>query len=234
MALKDCNTCGRRYRAKSNRQRYCGTCGRRGGRAECEICGKSFQLVANTSGRLCSRRCWSRSRELARTVDCVTCGKPFVRPSGSKQRACSAECADPLRRLERPNCERCGKPCERRKQRFCSRSCVMRAAAAGRPRRAVGDRAPAGSGYIKLKTASGWQLEHRHLMAQAIGRKLERHERVHHRNGNRADNRIRPGHEHGKCPPECCNLELWRVKAKDPPGVRARDYHCPGCRCHEH
>lgn len=55
-------------------------------------------------------------------------------------------------------------------------------------------------------------------MEQQLGRFLEPHERVHHRNGNRADNR-------GE------NLELWKVKTKDPPGVRASDYHCPGCRC---
>lgn len=77
-------------------------------------------------------------------------------------------------------------------------------------------------------------LAHRWVMEQSLGRYLEAHERVHHKNGNRSDNRLTPGHELGGCPPECCNLELWKVKGKDPPGVRARDYHCPGCRCHEH
>jgi hypothetical protein len=55
-------------------------------------------------------------------------------------------------------------------------------------------------------------------MEQTLGRRLDRHERVHHKNGNRGDNR-----------PE--NLELWKVKTKDPAGVRASDYHCAGCRC---
>ena len=53
-------------------------------------------------------------------------------------------------------------------------------------------------------------------MEKKLGRYLERHERVHHMNGNRADNR-----------PE--NSELWKVK--DPAGVRAIDYHCAGCTC---
>lgn len=66
--------------------------------------------------------------------------------------------------------------------------------------------------------ADGTVAEHRLIMERLLGRFLERHERVHHRNGDRADNRP-------------TNLELWKVGAKDPAGVRAEDYHCPGCRC---
>lgn len=69
---------------------------------------------------------------------------------------------------------------------------------------------------MQIKTADGWQLEHRYVMEQKLGRALEPQERVHHMNGLRDDNREE-------------NLELWKVK--DPPGVRASDYHCPGCRC---
>lgn len=67
----------------------------------------------------------------------------------------------------------------------------------------------------------GTIAEHRLVMERALGRFLEKHERVHHRNGDRADNR-----------PE--NLELWKVRKKDPQGVRASDYHCAGCRCFDH
>lgn len=57
-------------------------------------------------------------------------------------------------------------------------------------------------------TKQGTVLEHRLVMEQIIGRYLERFENVHHKNGDRKDNR-----------PE--NLELWSVK--QPSGQRAED-----------
>jgi hypothetical protein len=65
---------------------------------------------------------------------------------------------------------------------------------------------------------SGWMWEHRYVMQQKLGRPLGKSENVHHINGKRDDNRAE-------------NLELW--KRSQPVGVRAADYHCAGCRCHE-
>jgi hypothetical protein len=64
-------------------------------------------------------------------------------------------------------------------------------------------------GYRRIRLGpNNWILEHRHVMEQGLGRKLLRTEQVHHKNGNRVDNRIE-------------NLELW-TKAQ-PTGQRVSD-----------
>lgn len=71
------------------------------------------------------------------------------------------------------------------------------------------------SGYVwrydptdKQATANGFVYQHRFVMSEMIGRALFANETVHHKNGNRADNR-----------PE--NLELWAKS--QPAGQRVKD-----------
>jgi HNH endonuclease len=45
-------------------------------------------------------------------------------------------------------------------------------------------------GYIFEKTANGWVQQHRLVMQQAINRPLLLAESVHHKNGNKLDNRL--------------------------------------------
>lgn len=130
-------------------------------------------------------------------------------------------------------CATCGKPFPvfKARVRHCSRTCSG-AEQSGRQTGATnpawrGGRTNTAGGYIQVKMPghpraykNGYVLEHILVMEQVLNRPLEKHERIHHRDGNRANN-------------DPANLELWKVKKKDPAGVRAADYHCPGCRCGE-
>lgn len=58
--------------------------------------------------------------------------------------------------------------------------------------RVLGSKRNNGDGYILLKTGfgrNGWELEHRYVMEQKLGRPLLKTEQVHHRNGIPDDNR---------------------------------------------
>ena len=152
---------------------------------------------------------------------CRRCRKVF-RPTSANHRYCSEAC-----KRGQFVCEMCGKlfvPSKNALGRFCSTECHYEHLQPTGTRKSL-------NGYMIVKVAPGtpgcitygatmdrWMFEHRWVMQQTLGRMLEPHETVHHKNGDKMDNR-----------PD--NLELWR--GRHGRGIRANDYHCPGCRCFE-
>lgn len=141
---------------------------------------------------------------------CLNCGATYERPARRDiqrflvSRFCSTSCGAKYRQRGATGiipCAGCGEPfmAERRTRKYCSRGCAGRHA-----NPASGE----GARYKKVKTPGGWMHEHRYVMEQTLGRKLRPFENVHHKNGNKRDNRPR-------------NLELWL--RRQPAGQRVAD-----------
>lgn len=152
---------------------------------------------------------WQK-RKTYREAICPVCGQKFVSKYRGKREGwtlyCTAKCRNDLKRKgEYRNCKICGKEfyisrahIERsdddyERGHFCSRDCyhTWRSTLQGEETpNWSGGRFLGRNGYVYVRHNNGYELEHRVVMEEFLGRKLTGDEVVHHKNRIKTDNRI--------------------------------------------
>ena len=107
-------------------------------------------------------------------------------------------------------CEQCGEAFMKKRyhpQKYCSTICRNRATN-GKKAMKAGWKIRTKDGYVITTIRGRTVMQHRFLMEQHLGRELKKYENIHHKNGDRADNRLE-------------NLEVWVMRPR--PGQRTED-----------
>lgn len=174
----------------------------------CEVCLAPFYCVHSQQSlrRTCSRACSHTLATRRITKNCPICECQFETTHWKNKTTCSKRCANYFRREDgkahwsrdfQKTCPNCGKLYNadkdwRQSKMFCGRPCLQEhyRKNGGPTSKPVGSRYKDDQGYWIIKIGiKNWRSEHVVIAEKMIGRRLLRNEIVHHRNGDKADNR---------------------------------------------
>ena len=131
---------------------------------------------------------WNKGNKNGETRKCEVCGKEFyVYPYRKVGKYCSQTCYHNASRVKKA-CENCGKIIENYKtgKKYCCAKC-----ASDHRRNAPRVATTGKDGYRYVWFADGHgEKEHRFLLENALGKKLNKDEVVHHIDGNKSNNDI--------------------------------------------
>ena len=169
----------------------------------CKECGKVFTVACQSKARtFCSKTCsmrfrWRHSEKNVQSFICETCGKSFEIPKsdhrlkeGSKIRFCSKKCMGiGMRTGSIQKCANCGSDFYTTRNIFCCQNCAREYRKKNYKHKTYIE-----NGYV-VEYKAGYNKkssikQHRRIMEEFLGRRLEPNEVVHHKNGNKTDNRI--------------------------------------------
>lgn len=173
--------------------------------AICEVCKREFEPKAGSKGRFCSYPCMNIGKIKAIRGECAICKKEIrIRPS-QKLKYCSRECYYEMKRIRGDRCiwTEEMKEIVRRKMSGSNNPNF------GKPSPFRGTKKPEMSGEKHWAWKGGYWInkdgykilesmytggkripEHRKVMQDYLKRLLSQSEIVHHKNGNKLDNRI--------------------------------------------
>ena len=174
--------------------------------SKCEHCGKETNYkYKGWVRKYCSHKCANVASSTQRTIprqsiSCHFCNKEFyllesvirsrTKQVGTAPQYCSKKCEGMSKRTRKVvNCKQCNKEFETTRNLFCSRICRDEYFKINGMKKKSGYWFE--NGYKILYVNGNKSIkEHIKIMENAIGRKLEKDEVVHHINSNIGDNRI--------------------------------------------